>query len=80
MFRGASAFNQDIGSWNVSNGEYFVSIAINTNTTVYKSNRVNHNLMLCLVIFIPARLACSKEHQHLIETLAIGMYPMVNTL
>ena len=47
MFKGASAFNQDIGNWNVSSGEWFVSIAMNTTVALYESTHLNHNLLLC---------------------------------
>ena len=79
MFRDASSFNQDIGDWNVSSGTKFVSVVMNINAALYKSTHVTHNLLLCFAIFM-RRLACLLERPHLIKTLVIGMYPMVNTL
>ena len=35
MFYHVSAFNQDIGGWDVSNSEDFVSIAVNVITYIY---------------------------------------------
>ena len=79
MFDGSSSFNQDIGDWDVSNGESFVSIAMNTNTALYESSHLTHNLLLCPAIFVH-RLACLKERHHSIKTLVIGMCPLVNLL
>ena len=77
MFYGASAFNQDIGNWDVSNGEDFVSIIMNTNAAIYnKSNHITHNILLYFAMFTHS-LGCLKEHYCLTKTLVIGMFPMV---
>ena len=77
MFSGASAFNQDIGNWDVSSGEDFVSIAMNTNAAMYKSNHDTHNLLLP---FLVCSITCFLERLHLIETLVTGMCQVVKTL
>ena len=83
MFFEALSFNQDIGNWDVSNGEDFVSIIINTNVTMYESthptHHIAHNLLLCFVIFTH-RITCSIMHSHLTKILVIGMCRMVQSL
>ena len=76
MFGRALSFNQDIGNWDVSNGESFVSIIIYTNVTMYESS--THPILISpfLVNFM-YRWVCSMERLHLIKTLVIGMFPMV---
>ena len=81
MFQQASVFNQDIGNWDVSSGEYFVRIVMNTYTAMYRSNHVTpHNVILPFLVILICRVACFLKHCHLIKTLAIGMFPMVKTL
>ena len=51
MFWGASAFNHDIGSWNVSSGEDFVSIGtenvcITMDYVLQLSHQVTHDFLL----------------------------------
>ena len=48
MFQGASIFNQDIGNWDVSNGEYFVSTPMNTNTTCM--NQLMSLIIYCFIV------------------------------
>ena len=61
MFKGAEAFNWNIGNGDVSSGQSFVSIKVkNIVTTINESTHVTHNLLFCYVIFIH-RVPCLKE-------------------
>ena len=79
MFAGAATFNQDVGNWDVSSGLSFVSIIINIDITIYESTHLTHCLLLCQIILM-YRITCLEEQIHLINTLAIGMCPIVETL
>ena len=54
MFKDESAFNSNIGNWDVSNGQSFVRIVMNIVIVImYESTHVTHNLFLhCYVIFM----------------------------
>ena len=78
MLMEASAFNKDIGSWDVSNGEDFVSISMNHPLYIDDSSQVTHDCFLCLVVYIN-RNSCSFKHHHLTRTLAVGTCPTVKT-
>ena len=83
MFDQASAFNQDIGNWDVSNSQYFVRIDMNIHTTMmYESTHVTHDLLLCCLVTLmyTTRLVCLMERQLLTKTLAIGTCPIVKNL
>ena len=82
MFLNASSFNQDIGNWDVSNSQYFVSIIINKNVAMYEPTHITHITILhfLIVILFIYRIACLKEHCPLIKTLVIGMFHIVSAL
>ena len=82
MFTGASAFNQDIGDWDVSNGKYFVSSIVmrNRETAMYESNHLTHVIILPDLFIFVYSPGCLKERLNLIKTLVTGMCLMVLSL
>jgi len=54
MFQGPTAFDQDIGSWNVSNGQNFVS--------EIKIEQIKYILTILLIVIIFTSISITEWH------------------
>ena len=83
MFYNTSTFNQGIGTWDVSNGVSFVSIAkTNIDIAILFMNCMTHvaNKVLTCSPMQLYRVSCFLLQKHSTKTSAVGMCPKVVTL
>ena len=79
MISTAYEFNQDIGSWNVSKGEDFVSKSMESSVIINDPINSFMDCVPCVVIFIFSHI-CYIIHLNLIKTLAVGMCQVAQML